>query len=58
MSVFLLELAKLNPVAAICEMMDSETYKALSVEKARKYSEQNGIPFVDAKELLEYSKVH
>lgn len=58
MSIYLTELAKVNPVAAICEMMDAETYSALSVEKAKKYSKQNAIPFVDGKELLEYAKVH
>jgi 3,4-dihydroxy 2-butanone 4-phosphate synthase len=43
---------------AICEMMDAETYTALSVEKAEKYARQNAIPLIDGKELLEYSKVH
>jgi 3,4-dihydroxy 2-butanone 4-phosphate synthase len=50
--------AELTPVCAICEMMDSQTYSALSVEKANKYAKQNAIPFIDGKELLEYAKVH
>ena len=58
MSVFLAEIAKLIPVTAICEMMDSQTYSALSVEKATKFAKENAIPFVDGKELLEFSKVH
>ena len=58
MSIYLTDIAKLNPVSAICEMMDAETYSALSVEKAEKYAKQNAIPFIDGKELLEYSKVH
>jgi 3,4-dihydroxy 2-butanone 4-phosphate synthase len=58
MSVYLTKLAGLTPVTAICEMMDAETYTALSVEKAEKYAQQNGIPLIDGKELLEYSKVH
>ncbi len=58
LSIYLTELAKLNPVSAICEMMDAETYSALSVEKAKKYAKQNAIPFIDGKELLEYAKVH
>jgi 3,4-dihydroxy 2-butanone 4-phosphate synthase len=58
MSVYLAELAKLTPVTAICEMMDSQTYSALSVEKAMKFAKEKGIPFVDGKELLEFSKVH
>lgn len=58
MSVYLSELANLNPVSAICEMMDAETYSALSPEKAKKYAKQNAIPFIDGKELLEFAKVH
>jgi 3,4-dihydroxy 2-butanone 4-phosphate synthase len=58
MSVYLTELAELRPVTAICEMMDAQTYSALSVEKAQKYAKQNAIPFIDGKELIEYAKVH
>ena len=58
MSVYLMELSKLSPVAAICEMLDSESYAALSVEKAKTYAKENAIPFLEGKELLEFSKVH
>lgn len=58
MSVYLAELAKLSPVTAICEMMDAQTYSALSMEKAQKFAKENTIPFIDGKELLEFSKVH
>lgn len=58
MSVYLAELAKLSPVTAICEMMDAQTYSALSMEKAQKFAKENAIPFIDGKELLEFSKVH
>jgi len=58
MSVYLTRIAELTPVTAICEMMDAETYSALSFEKAQKYAKQNAIPFVDGKELIEYAKVH
>ncbi len=58
MSVYLAELAKLTPVTAICEMMDSQTYSALTVEKAQKFANEHAIPFVDGKELLEFSRVH
>ena len=57
MSLYLTELAKLTPVSAICEMMDSETYSAVTPEKAKKYAKQNAIPFIDGKELLEFAKV-
>jgi len=58
MSVYLARIADLTPVTAICEMMDAETYSALSFERAQKYAKQNAIPFVDGKELIEYAKVH
>ena len=58
MSVYMAKIAGLAPVTAICEMMDAETYSALSVQKASKYAEQNAIPLVDGQELLEYAKVH
>ena len=58
MSVYLTQLANLSPITAICEMMDSQTYSALSVKKAEKYAKENAIPFVDGKELLEFAKVH
>ncbi|CDI05032.1 3,4-dihydroxy-2-butanone-4-phosphate synthase [Candidatus Nitrosotenuis uzonensis] len=58
MSVYLAEISKLIPVTAICEMMDSQTYSALTVDKARKFAKENAIPFIDGKELLEFSKVH
>ena len=57
MSIYLTKLAELTPVTAICEMMDGETYTALSIDKAEKYAKQNAIPLIDGKELLEYSKV-
>lgn len=57
MSVYLAELAGLTPVTAICEMMDSQTYLALTVEKAKAFAKENAIPFVDGKELLEFSRV-
>ena len=58
MSVYLTQLSNLSPITAICEMMDSETYSALSVDKAEKYAKENAIPFIDGKELLEFAKVN
>ncbi len=58
MSVYLAQIAGLTPITAICEMMDAETYAALSVDKAQKYAKENGIPLIDGKELLEYARVH
>jgi len=58
MSIYLTELAKLSPLAVICEMLDSESYTALSIEKAQKYAKENAIPFLEGRELLQFSKVH
>ncbi len=58
MSIYLTELANLTPVTAICEMMDAQTYSALSMEKAQKFAKENAIPFIDGKELLEFSRIH
>ena len=58
MSIYLAKLANLFPITTICEMMDSETYSALSVQKAEKYAKENAIPFVNGKELLDFAKVH
>jgi len=51
LSTALLEMAGLTPVAAICEMMDSSTHKALPREKALEYANKNGIPLLDALEV-------
>lgn len=58
MSIYLSKIAGLIPVTAICEMMDAETYSALTIEKAERYAKHNAIPLIDGKELLEYAKVH
>ncbi|MDE1826587.1 3,4-dihydroxy-2-butanone 4-phosphate synthase [Candidatus Nitrosotalea sp. TS] len=58
MSVYLATLAGLSPVTVICEMLDSETYGALSAEKAKKYAKQNAIPYFDGSKLVEYAKEH
>ena len=58
MSVYLATLAGLSPVTVICEMLDSETYGALSAEKAQNYAKQNAIPYFDGSKLVEYAKGH
>jgi 3,4-dihydroxy 2-butanone 4-phosphate synthase len=58
MSIYLMNLAGLTPVTAICEMLDSETYAALSIDKAKKYAKDNGIPYFDGTELVKFSKEH
>ncbi|MDE1766337.1 MAG: 3,4-dihydroxy-2-butanone-4-phosphate synthase [Thaumarchaeota archaeon] len=58
MSVYLATLAGLSPVTVICEMLDSETYGALSAEKAKEYARQNAMPYFDGSQLVEYAKEH
>ena len=58
MSVYLATLAGLSPVAVICEMLDSETYGALSAEKAMEYARQNSMPYFDGSKLVEHAKRH
>ena len=58
LSVYLSKIAGLRPVTAICEMLDAETYSALSVAKAERYARQNAIPFVSGQGLVKYARVH
>lgn len=58
MSIYLMNLAGLTPVTAICEMLDSETYAALSIDKAKKYAKDHAIPYFDGTELVKFSKEH
>lgn len=58
MSIYLAKMAQLRPVMAVCEMMDSETYAALSVEKASEFASRHGILLVDGKDLARYARVH
>jgi len=58
MSIYLMKLAGLSPVTAICEMLDSQTFAALSTDKAKKYASDNAIPYFDGTELVKISKEH
>ena len=51
--VYLMRLAGMVPAVAICEMMDSATHRALTVEKAGEYARKAGIPLLEASELKE-----
>ena len=58
LSICMAKLANIIPVTVICEMLDSKTYSALSVNKAIHFAKQNSIPFIEAKELLEFVNVY
>ena len=55
--VYLMQLAGLTPAIAICEMMDSTTHRALSIEAAQEYANKFNIPLIDASELKAHAKV-
>ncbi len=55
--VYLTELADLIPAVAICEMMDSVTHRALSIDTGQKYAAKFGVPLIDASELKTYARV-
>jgi 3,4-dihydroxy 2-butanone 4-phosphate synthase len=54
--LYLSLLAGLTPAVVICEMLDSDTFKALSVEKAKGYAVKAGLPFVESSQLKNTSK--
>ena len=55
--VYLMQLAGLTPAVAICEMMDSVTHRALSIEAGKEYANKFNIPLIDASELKAHAKV-
>jgi 3,4-dihydroxy 2-butanone 4-phosphate synthase len=55
--VYLAKLAGIVPAVAICEMMDSATHRALSIEDAQEYANKSNIPLIDASELKAHAKV-
>ncbi len=52
LSVALMEMAGLTPVAAICEMLDDEG-GSLSRRKAEEYAKKNGLVFLEGKEVVD-----
>jgi len=52
LSVAIAEMAGIAPAVAICEMLDAETGKALPKDKAIRYAEENGLPFVEGKDVV------
>jgi len=59
LTVYLAELAGVTPAAAICEMLDGATYRALSIDHALQYARENNITVIEGSELtLHFAKVH
>lgn len=55
--VYLAKLAGIIPAVAICEMMDSATHRALSIETAQEYAAKFNMPLIDASKLKAHAKV-
>jgi 3,4-dihydroxy 2-butanone 4-phosphate synthase len=55
--LYLTKLSGLVPCVVICEMLDSVSYKALSIEKAQKYADTNDIPLIEGSQLYDYMLV-
>ncbi len=53
LTVALAELAGKTPVTALCEMMDAGTKKALTLERAKRYSERKGLELVSGSEIVD-----
>ncbi len=53
LSVRLAQLAGLDPAMVICEMLDSNTHKALSKDDAVRYARTHGLAFIEGHEILE-----
>lgn len=51
LSIALTELANVSSAAVVCEMLDHETKKALSEEKAKEYAERKNLVFMEGKEI-------
>lgn len=51
LSTALLKIANLTPIVAICEMLDSETHKSLTKEKAIRYGKKNNLVFLEGNEI-------
>ena len=56
LSIALAEIAGIVPAVAICEMLDEETGRALTKQKAMMYAKENEIPFVEGNKIIEVYK--
>jgi 3,4-dihydroxy 2-butanone 4-phosphate synthase len=54
--LYLSHLAELTPAVVICEMLDSDTHKALSLEKAKEYAAKTNIPFVESSQIKSHGR--
>ncbi len=53
LSVAMAEMAGINPVITICEMLDDESGLALSKEDAVRYAKKHGLEFIEGSQVLD-----
>lgn len=51
--VVLAELAGITPAVAVCEMLDAETGKALSLKAANEYANEKGLPCLTGENIVQ-----
>ncbi len=54
--IYLAQMSKLVPAVVICEMLDSTTHRALSINKAKEYADIKGITLLEASQLKTHAK--
>jgi 3,4-dihydroxy 2-butanone 4-phosphate synthase len=54
--LYLSHLAGLTPAVVICEMLDSVSHNALSLEKVKKYAAKASIPFVESSQIKSHGR--
>jgi len=54
MSVFLTQLSGLAPMSTICEMLDANTHRALSIEDSISYAKKHAVPILMGDQILEH----
>ncbi len=52
LSVALAHMGGLSPIAVLCEMLDKENGKALSINKARDYAKKNNLIMIEGNDIL------
>ncbi len=51
LGICLMQMSRLTPAVTICEMLDSDSYKSLSIERAKEYAKDNNIPILEASQI-------
>ena len=54
MSVFLTQISGLAPMSTICEMLDANTHRALSIEDSISYAKKHAVPILMGDQILEH----